>query len=43
MKPVHIGKTLSDAFPVQNVVRQGDVLSQLRCNFLEYAIGKDWN
>jgi hypothetical protein len=38
---VRIGKHLSDAFPNQNGLRQGDSLSPLLFNFdLEYAIGK---
>jgi hypothetical protein len=36
---VHTNKTLSDKFPVQNGLRQGDALSPLLLNFaLEYAI-----
>jgi hypothetical protein len=36
-----IGKYLSDSFPIQNGLMQGDVLSQLLFNFaLEYAIRK---
>jgi hypothetical protein len=36
---VHIGKCLSDNFPVQNGLKQGDALSPLFFNFaLEYAI-----
>jgi hypothetical protein len=35
------GKLLSDKFPVQNGMKQGDDLSPLLFNFaLEYAIGK---
>jgi hypothetical protein len=38
---VHIGKHLSDNFPIQNGLKQGDVLSPLLFNFaLEYAIRK---
>jgi hypothetical protein len=38
---IHIGKNLSDAFPVQNDVEQGDALSPLFLNFaLEYATSK---
>jgi hypothetical protein len=36
---VHIGKNLSDKFPIQNVLKQGDAVSPLLINFaLEYAI-----
>jgi hypothetical protein len=36
---VHIGKHLSDNFPIQNVLKQGNALSPLLFNFaLEYAI-----
>jgi hypothetical protein len=36
-----IGKHLSDSFPIQNVLKQGDALSPLLFNFaLEYAIRK---
>jgi hypothetical protein len=36
---IGIGKNLSDAFPVQNGLKQGDALSPLLFNFaLEYAI-----
>jgi hypothetical protein len=38
---VHIGKHLSDKFPIQNGLKQGDALSPLPFNFaLEYAIRK---
>jgi hypothetical protein len=38
---VHIGKHLSDSFPIQNGLRQRDALSPLFFNFaLEYAIRK---
>jgi hypothetical protein len=38
---VHIGKYLSDNFPIQNGLKQGDDLSPLLLNFaLEYAIRK---
>jgi hypothetical protein len=38
---VRIGKHLSDSFPIQNGLKQGDVLSPLLFNFtLEYAIKK---
>jgi hypothetical protein len=38
---VHIGKHLSDSFPIQNGLKQGDALSPLLLNFaLEYAIRK---
>jgi hypothetical protein len=38
---VHIGKHLSDSFPIQNGLKQGDALSPLLFNFvLEYAISK---
>jgi hypothetical protein len=38
---VHIGKHLSDNFPIQNGLKQGDALSPLVLNFvLEYAIRK---
>jgi hypothetical protein len=38
---VHIGKHLSDSFPIQNGLKQGDALSPLLFNFaLEYAIKK---
>jgi hypothetical protein len=36
---VHIGKHLSDSFPIQNGLKQGDALSPLFFNFaLQYAI-----
>jgi hypothetical protein len=38
---VHIGKHLSDSFPVQNGLKQGDALSPMLLNFaLEYAVRK---
>jgi sorting nexin-29 len=38
---VRIGKHLSDSFPIQNGLKQGDALSPLLLNFaLEYAIRK---
>jgi hypothetical protein len=38
---VRIGKLLSDKFPVQNNLKQGDALSPLRFNFaLDYAVRK---
>jgi hypothetical protein len=38
---VHLGKLLSDKFPIQNGLKQGDGLSPLLFNFsLEYAIRK---
>jgi hypothetical protein len=38
---VHIGKHLSDYFPSQNSLKEGDALSPLLFNFsLEYFIGK---
>jgi len=38
---VRIGKNLSDTFPVQNGLKQGDALSPLLLNFAsEYAIRK---
>jgi hypothetical protein len=38
---VRIGKPLSDKFPIQNGLKQGDALSPLLFNFaLEYAIRK---
>jgi retron-type reverse transcriptase len=38
---VRIGKHFSDAFPIQNGLKQGDALSPLLFNFaLEYAIRK---
>jgi hypothetical protein len=36
-----MGKQLSDSFPVQNSLKQGDALSPLFFNFaLEYAVSK---
>jgi hypothetical protein len=38
---VHVGKLLSDNFPIQNGLKQGDALSPLLFNFaLEYSIKK---
>jgi hypothetical protein len=38
---IHIGKYLSDNFPIQNDLKQGDALSPLHFNFtLRYAIRK---
>jgi hypothetical protein len=38
---VHVGKLLSDKFPIQNGQKQGDALSPLLFNFaLEYAVRK---
>jgi hypothetical protein len=38
---VRIGKNLSDAFPIQNALEQGDALSLLHFNIaLEYVIRK---
>jgi hypothetical protein len=38
---VHVGELLSDKFPIQNGLKQGDALSPLLFNFaLEYAIRK---
>jgi hypothetical protein len=38
---VHIGKYFSDSFPIQNGLKQGDVLSPLLFNVaLEYSIRK---
>jgi hypothetical protein len=38
---VHVGKHLSDSFPIQNGLKQGDALASLLVNFsLEYAIRK---
>jgi hypothetical protein len=36
---IHVGQLLSDKFPTQNGLKQGDALSPLLFNFtLEYAI-----
>jgi hypothetical protein len=41
---VHIGKNMSDAFLIQNGLKQGDALLPLLFNFaLEYAIRRGWN
>jgi hypothetical protein len=38
---VRVGKLLSDTFPIQNALKQGDALSPLLFSFaLEYAIRK---
>jgi hypothetical protein len=38
---VHVGKLLSDKFPIQNGLKQGDALSPLLFNFaLEHAVRK---
>jgi hypothetical protein len=38
---IHVGKRLSDLFPIQNCLKQGDAESPLLFNFaLEYAIRK---
>jgi hypothetical protein len=38
---IHIGKHLSDSFPIQNGLKQGDALSPLLFNLsLEYVIRK---
>jgi hypothetical protein len=38
---VRTGKYLSDTFPIQNDLKQGDALSPLRFNFaLKHAVGK---
>jgi hypothetical protein len=38
---VYLGKLFSDKFPIQNGLKQGDVLSSLLFTFaLEYAISK---
>jgi hypothetical protein len=39
--PETLGKHLSDSFPIQNSLKQGDALSPLLLNFaLEYAVKK---
>jgi hypothetical protein len=39
----HVGKNLSDTFPIQTGLKPGDVLLQLLFNCaLEYVIRKDW-
>jgi hypothetical protein len=41
---LHVDKNVSDAFPIQYGLKQGDSLLPLLFKFaLEYAIGKDWN
>jgi hypothetical protein len=41
---MHIDKHLSDVFPIQNGLKQGDALAPLFFNFaLEYAIRKVQN
>jgi hypothetical protein len=38
---IHVGKLLSDKFPIQNGLKQGDALSPLLFSFtLEYAVRK---
>jgi hypothetical protein len=38
---VSVGKHLSDSFPIQNGIEQGDALSPLLCHFASvYAIEK---
>jgi hypothetical protein len=38
---VRVGKLLSDKFPIQSGLKQGDALSPLLCNSsLEYAVRK---
>jgi hypothetical protein len=38
---IHKGKHMSDNFPIQNGIKQGDALSPLLINFaLKYAIRK---
>jgi hypothetical protein len=40
-RKVRIGKLLSDKFPIQNGLKQGDALSPLLFNFaLEYVVRK---
>jgi hypothetical protein len=39
MKPVRVGKHLSDMFPIKNYLKEGDALSPLLFNLaVEYAI-----
>jgi hypothetical protein len=41
---IRVGKLLSDEFPIQNGLKQGDALSPLLFSFaLEYAIHLVWN
>jgi hypothetical protein len=41
---VHIGKSLSDAFSVQNGLKQRDALSPLLFSFgAKYSVRKEWN
>jgi hypothetical protein len=40
---VHIGRHLSDNFPIQNCLKQGNALLPLLFNFAsEYAVRKVW-